>query len=126
MAKDSGIHLKTLQVDGGMTNSDEAMQIQADILGIAVERPEMRESTALGSAIMAAQAVGLFGWKIDQPETLKECNSKGKQKFEPKIDNEKRRIGKIGWERAVERARGWNAGPDSEGAVEGGEKAKKG
>lgn len=43
MEKDSGVPLKALQVDGGLTNSDEAMQIQADILGINVERPEMRE-----------------------------------------------------------------------------------
>lgn len=35
--------LKVLQVDGGMTGSDVTMQIQADILGIDVRRPEMRE-----------------------------------------------------------------------------------
>jgi len=62
MEKDSGVKLKNLQVDGGMTNSDEAMQIQADILGIAVERPEMRESTALVSALLAGSALNLFGW----------------------------------------------------------------
>lgn len=35
--------LKVLKVDGGMTNCDVTMQLQADILGIGVERPTMRE-----------------------------------------------------------------------------------
>lgn len=108
MAKDSGVALKALQVDGGLTNSDVAMQIQADILGINVERPEMRESTALGSALLAASAVGLFGWDVNKPETLSKVNTAGKQVFEPKIDNEKRKKLIHGWERAVEHAKGWN------------------
>lgn len=108
MSKDSGVALKALQVDGGLTNSDVAMQIQADILGINVERPEMRESTALGSALLAGSAVGLFGWDINKPETLSKVNTAGKQVFEPKIDQEKRAKLLHGWERAVERAKGWN------------------
>lgn len=46
MAKDTGGDhrgLDTLKVDGGMTSSDVTMQLQADICGIEVERPEMRE-----------------------------------------------------------------------------------
>lgn len=35
--------VEVLKVDGGMTASDVTMQLQADILGIAVERPTMRE-----------------------------------------------------------------------------------
>jgi glycerol kinase len=34
-----------------------------------VVRPEMRESTALGSALLAVSAVGLFRWDITRPET---------------------------------------------------------
>lgn len=111
MAKDSGVALKALQVDGGLTNSDVAMQIQADILGINVERPEMRESTALGSALLAGSAIGLFGWDINKPETLSKVNTAGKQVFEPKIDDQKRNELLHGWERAVERAKGWNENP---------------
>lgn len=107
MALDSGIRLKSLVVDGGMTNSDEAMQIQADLLGIAIERPQMRESTALGSALMAASAIGLWGWNLSKPETLKDVNTTGRHTFEPIISNEVRAAGVLGWERAVERARGW-------------------
>ncbi|KAJ9475047.1 Glycerol kinase [Pseudozyma hubeiensis] len=111
MSKDSGVALKALQVDGGLTNSDVAMQIQADILGINVERPEMRESTALGSALLAGSAVGLFGWDINKPETLSKVNTAGKQVFEPKIDDEKRKQLLHGWERAIQRAKGWNENP---------------
>jgi glycerol kinase len=39
----SQMGIQKLKVDGGMTASDLTMQIQADILGIEVERPEMRE-----------------------------------------------------------------------------------
>lgn len=43
MDADSGKDLKLLKVDGGMTASEVAMQLQADLLGIDVERPKMRE-----------------------------------------------------------------------------------
>lgn len=43
MATDSGYTVKALRVDGGLTNSDACMQIQADLSGILVERPAMKE-----------------------------------------------------------------------------------
>jgi len=43
MKADSGVELKRLMVDGGMTNGDIVMQIQADIGGFEIVRPEMRE-----------------------------------------------------------------------------------
>lgn len=57
MNNDSGQALRLLKVDGGLTNSDLCMQIQADVLGIDVERPVMRETTALGAALAAGLAV---------------------------------------------------------------------
>jgi glycerol kinase len=53
MKKDSGVELHSLCVDGGLSNSNELMQIQSDLLQISVLRPMMKESTALGSAIAA-------------------------------------------------------------------------
>ncbi|HEX6859055.1 MAG TPA: FGGY family carbohydrate kinase [Caulobacteraceae bacterium] len=50
-----------LKVDGGMTNSDQLMQAQADILGLPVARHALREATAAGAAICAARGVGLLG-----------------------------------------------------------------
>ncbi|CAG8457446.1 14683_t:CDS:2 [Acaulospora colombiana] len=84
MNSDSGHPLKSLKVDGGMTNSDLCMQIQANILGIEVERPEMRETTALGAAIAAGYAVGV--WK--SLSELDQVNTAGWAVFSPEITHE--------------------------------------
>ncbi|KAF8333443.1 uncharacterized protein EI90DRAFT_3015345 [Cantharellus anzutake] len=107
MKADSGVELKHLKVDGGMTNGDIVMQIQADIGGFEVVRPEMRESTALGSALLAGSAIGLFGWDIRRPETFDKVNTKGSTTFKPTLSEEEREIGWKGWQRAVERSKGW-------------------
>ncbi|KAG8743323.1 Glycerol kinase [Ceratobasidium sp. 414] len=109
MAKDSGVNLQHLKVDGGMTNGDLAMQLQADIGGFEVIRPEMRESTALGSALLAGSAIGLFGWDVSKPETLSKVNTKGSTSFNPRTTREERVLRWAGWQRAVERSKGWNA-----------------
>jgi len=103
MNKDSGKPLAELKVDGGMTNNDVCMQLQSDILGIEVDRPQMREVTALGSAIAAGFAVGV--WKSF--DELKEINTEGRTRFKPSITEEARTSRFKLWERAVERAVGW-------------------
>ncbi|KAJ7070304.1 glycerol kinase [Mycena belliarum] len=113
MLKDSGAPLLHLKVDGGMTNGDVAMQVLADVGGFTVVRPEMRESTALGSALLAGAAIGLFGWDLTKPETLKEVNTKGSREFTPEMDQEERKKGWEGWQRAVERSKGWEEGVDA-------------
>ncbi|KAI0690300.1 glycerol kinase [Cytidiella melzeri] len=107
MKSDTGIELKDLKVDGGMTNGDMVMSVLADLAGTNVVRPEMRESTALGSALLAGSAIKLFGWDISKPETLHEVNTAGSQTFEPQISQEERDKRWRGWQRAVERCRGW-------------------
>lgn len=47
MAKDCGIPMTRLQVDGGMTMNELLMQMQADLIGLNVLRPAMTEATAL-------------------------------------------------------------------------------
>lgn len=64
-------------------------------------------STALGSALLAGSAIGLFGWDISKPETLHEVNTAGSQIFTPQIDQAARDKAWKGWQRAVERSRGW-------------------
>ncbi|KAI9300222.1 glycerol kinase [Cunninghamella echinulata] len=103
MNKDSGKPLRSLKVDGGMSNSDVCMQIQADVLGIEVDRPLMRESTALGAAIAAGLGVGV--WK--SLDDLENVNNQGRTIFEPKISMEKRNQMFDGWKKAVESAYGW-------------------
>ncbi len=50
----------TLRVDGGMSASDWAMQFLSDIIGAKVDRPKVRETTALGAAWLAGQRAGLY------------------------------------------------------------------
>src|SRR6201989_1529258 len=61
MEKDSGQALQRLAVDGGMSNSALCMQTQSDLSTILVERPKMRETTALGAAFAAGLAINM--WK---------------------------------------------------------------
>src|SRR5262249_42441153 len=59
MQADAGRAVSSLRVDGGAAANDLLMQIQADLLGLQIFRPEMVESTALGAAKLAARGVGL-------------------------------------------------------------------
>ncbi|TAQ87409.1 hypothetical protein B7494_g4264 [Chlorociboria aeruginascens] len=103
MEKDSGHALEGLAVDGGMSNSDLCMQTQADIIGIPVDRPVMRETTALGAAIAAGFAVGIW-MELDE---LKQINQEDRTIFKPQLDKKisEKRFKK--WEQAVEMSRGW-------------------
>ncbi|KAK9249229.1 hypothetical protein V1506DRAFT_527417 [Lipomyces tetrasporus] len=103
MAKDSGYELKMLKVDGGMSNSDVCMQIQSDIIGIDVVRPQYRETTALGAAIAAGFAVGIYTDFND----LKNINTEGETTFKPSITEKKREKLYSLWQRAVSRCGGW-------------------
>jgi glycerol kinase len=103
MAKDSGRALSSLAVDGGLSNSDLCMQTQADLSGIRVDRPAMRETTSLGAAIAAGLATGVWSSIND----LRDINSTNRTLFEPKIGKEERARSRRMWERAVEMCRGW-------------------
>ncbi len=73
----------------------------------------MRESTALGSALLAGHALKLFGWDINDPSTLSEVNTADVHVFKPDL-HEKTRIKMIdGWKKAVGRAMKWHT-PDDE------------
>lgn len=103
MEKDSGHRLSELAVDGGMSNSDLCMQTQADIINIPVDRPMMRETTALGAAIAAGFAIDV--WK--EFEELTEINREDRMIFKPKISKEASNKLYKRWERAVRMSRGW-------------------
>jgi glycerol kinase len=102
MAADSDIGLAALRADGGAAANDLLMQLQADLLGVPVQRPAVTETTALGAAYLAGLAVGYWSgleeiaaqWQIDA-------------EFKPAMSSERRDALYAGWQRAVERARGW-------------------
>lgn len=119
MEKDSGHKLNELKVDGGMSNSALCMQTQADLVGIPIVRPKMRETTALGAAIAAGFAADV--WKSF--EELKEVNTAGQTVFEPKMEEAASKKMFKKWERAVTMCKGWLAEEEGDEGME--EDAKK-
>jgi glycerol kinase len=102
MNKDSGVDLTALKVDGGMVYNELLMQFQSDILGVPVIRPEVAETTALGSAYAAGLAVGFWG----SVEDLRANWAKDKE-WEPKMDAGDREKFYKGWKKAVTRTFDW-------------------
>jgi glycerol kinase len=102
MTKDSGVELEVLKVDGGVTANSLCMQLQADILGVPVSRPEVAETTALGAAYAAGLAVGF--WK-DTDELR--ANWRESQRWSPTWTDQQREDGYAGWSKAVQRTLDW-------------------
>tara|TARA_B100001758_G_scaffold209343_1_gene191453 strand:- start:829 stop:2319 length:1491 start_codon:yes stop_codon:yes gene_type:complete len=82
MQKDSNTKFNTLKVDGGASNNDLLMQIQANVLKSDVIRPKITETTALGAAFLAGLATGFF----KDLKTIKKIWKKDKL-FKPKKDS---------------------------------------
>src|SRR5664279_803832 len=102
MEKDAGIVLKELRVDGGATANNLLMQFQADLLGVPVVRPKVRETTALGAAYLAGLAVGY--WKSDSDIA---ANWQVDRRFDPAMPRERVAELRAGWDKAVTRAKAW-------------------
>ncbi|MGN0167531.1 MAG: glycerol kinase GlpK [Acetatifactor sp.] len=102
MEQDSGMHLKSLKVDGGASANDFLMQFQADIVDTQVHRPKCIETTALGAAYLAGLAVGY--WK--DKEEIRENWQLGAV-FQPSVEEGKRRNLLKGWKKAVKCALAW-------------------
>jgi glycerol kinase len=102
MAKDSGVRLDVLKVDGGVTANRLCMQLQADILGVPVSRPVVAETTALGAAYAAGLAVGF--WK--NTDELRQ-NWNESERWQPTWSEERRAEGYAKWKKAVERTLNW-------------------
>ncbi len=102
MEQDSGMKLKSLNVDGGASANDILMQFQADILGVPIDRTKIIETTALGSAYLAGLAVGIWNntddleskWLLDR-------------RFTPQMDQEIVEKYCAGWHKAVKRSLDW-------------------
>lgn len=92
--------ISCFKVDGGMTANSLLMQLQADLAGIAVLKPDMAESTALGAAMMAGAAIG--HWDIEGAPIDIPCI-----KWLPRYGEDERDIRYSNWKRAVERSMGW-------------------
>ena len=107
MERDTGTALKTLNADGGASRDGFLMQFQADILGRPVRRPAILETTALGAALLAGLAVGVW----DSTEQIRRGRGQGAL-FSPEMPPQQRERLLAGWSRAVGHSRGW-AGPQA-------------
>lgn len=103
MRMDSGIELPELRVDGGASANALLMQFQADLLGVPVVRSAVAETTALGAAFLAGLAVGVLK---SPSEVAGQWKAAGK--FEPSMSRDRAQALRAQWNRAVERAKGWD------------------
>jgi glycerol kinase len=100
-----GADSSPLRVDGGASANDLLCRLQADQLGVAVERPEIVETTALGAAFLAGLGVGVW----DSPEDLRETWQLD-ARFEPTDDPDLRAAADAAydrWQEGVRRSLAW-------------------
>ena len=98
----AGQPIEVLRVDGGGTANGFLMQFQADIAGIPVEVASVRETTAQGAAFLAGLATGV--WKTTEDLRRRRIAA---ARYEPRMSADERERLYAGWQRAVERSRGW-------------------
>lgn len=102
MEDDSGVPIRELRVDGGASKSRFLMQFQSDLINCAVCRPSSVETTAIGAAMLAGLAVGMW-------DGMEEIRSlwKAQTEFLPSMDPDKRNHLLSRWHRAVQRSLEW-------------------
>jgi glycerol kinase len=101
MEKEAGVQIPKLRVDGGASANDFLMQFQADTASVTVERPLIRETTALGAAYLAGLSAGAYdkdkictAWEADAVFTPKRSRLEVEREY-------------VQWKKAVSRATGW-------------------
>ena len=97
MQADAGLVMKALRVDGGAIANDFTAQFQADILDVAVERPAVMETTALGAAYLAGLGVGFWENRAQIAQ-----QRQVERTFTPQMAAQQREKLYAGWKRAVE------------------------
>lgn len=102
MAKDSGLALTELRVDGGASQNNLLMQMQANALGVPVVRSSVTETTALGAAYLAGLATGFWSSAAEISEQWAQD-----RRFEPTMKAADREAGLARWRQAVARSRAW-------------------
>ena len=103
MNMDASMPISILRSDGGAVANNFLMQFQADILGIPVDVPVIKDTTPLGAAQLAALGIGEF----DSIEDLA-SHWKLAKRYEPKMSVDERESLLYNWHRAVERAKNWS------------------
>lgn len=94
--------IASLRVDGGAAANDLLCQLQADQVGVAVERPEIVETTALGAAFLAGLGTGVWSSTDDLHETWAL-----QRRFTPAGSREATDAAHARWTEAVRRSLAW-------------------
>jgi glycerol kinase len=94
--------LASLKVDGGAAANDLLCQVQADQVGVPVERPRIVETTALGAAFLAGLGTGVW----ESTDALRETWQLDRR-FVPNGDRSALDRDYARWREAVERSKGW-------------------
>lgn len=102
MRSDSGVPIEELRVDGGASASNLLLQFQANLLDVAVQRPKIVETTALGAAYLAGLAAGVWN-DLKDVESHRQVD----REFEPAMDDGTRTRLVKGWSKAVKRTQNW-------------------
>src|SRR3546814_3520043 len=98
MKADGAAPPTALRVDGGMVANDWFCQFLADMLGVAVERPKVIETTALGAACLAGLAVGVYSG-LDAIAYAWSCE----RRFAPRMTGHQPDALYAGWQQPVQR-----------------------
>ncbi|HAF09542.1 MAG TPA: glycerol kinase [Chloroflexi bacterium] len=98
----AGQPIEVLRADGGGTANAFLMQLQADLLGVPVEVAAIRETTALGAALLAGLGVGI--WKTTAELAARRDVA---ARYAPTMSADERDLRYAGWLRAVDRSRSW-------------------
>jgi glycerol kinase len=99
MRVEAGKPFPSFKVDGGASQNDLLMQLQADLLGVPLERPRLIETTAFGAAFLAGLAAGV--WK--DREEIRRSWKVGKR-FEPRMKPAEREVHLARWKKALDAA----------------------
>ncbi len=106
---DAGLTIAQLYVGGGISNSDEACQVQADVLGVPLVRMPNAETSVRAAALLAGLGSGF--WR--DTDSLPVLPGPGTV-FEPRTSDDWRADTRERWQRALVRARGWEPTPPAE------------
>jgi glycerol kinase len=105
VAAETGVRVTRLRVGGGISESDLACQLQADWLGIPVERPAFTDTTPRAAALLAGLGAGVWPALGALPRLPGETTT-----FEPRLSADARDAGFERWHRAVESVRRYGTG----------------
>jgi glycerol kinase len=99
---ETGLSVEHLSLGGGIAKSDEACQIQADLIGIPLIRPAFIETAARAAALLAGLGAGFWPDLANLPPLPGEQTV-----FAPRLAADQRDLGYHRWQQAVKRAQGW-------------------